>query len=123
MSTSPDQRVTANVGGSASLTFRIGNAVPAVQTAGLRWYYINIAPSGTPEFSSDDFQEITNLTNRTSMSMLAFSNGGLTLTVSSIVQAIGDVMEADQGRYFLEATNPAGKGSNYIDLVVKGKLV
>ena len=101
-------------GGDAVLSFNITNAIPMVQISDIRWYY---------SANSEDFEDITDLMNRTSVSNLDLSPDRLTLKISNIVQAIGDVMETDQGRYFLNATNPAGERSNYIDVVVRGKLL
>ena len=116
----PNQRVVANVTDSAVLSFRVDSAVPPVMTSDLRWYYTANTMSGDPDFTSNDFLEITNLTSRTSSSMLTYSGDLLTLTVSGIVQALVGGDEIDAGRYFLRATNPAGEDSEYIDLVVRG---
>ena len=114
--------MVANAEESAVLNFLISNAVPTVLTSNISWYYTSSAPSGEPDFSSSDFQDITNLTNRTSSSMLQFSADRLALTIGNIVQAIGDSVETDQGRYFMSASNPAGESSAFIDLLVDGKL-
>ena len=115
--------MVANISESAVLSFHIDNAAPPVMTSDLRWYYTASAPSGTPDFSSTDFQEITNLLSRTSISSLSYSDDMLTLTVSGIVQALIMGDETDAGRYFLRASNPAGEDSSFIDLVVYGKLL
>ena len=107
----PSQRVIANVSESAVLSFHIDNAAPPVMTSDLHWYYTTSAPSGTPDFSSTDFQEITNLMSRTSTSSLSYSDDML------------NDEETDAGRYFLRASNPAGEDSSFIDLVVYGKLL
>ncbi len=69
--------------------------------------------------------EITGLTNRTSVSTLTYSsfqNNEISLTASNIVQAVDTQQpETDQGRYFLVASNPAGRNVDYIDIVVFGK--
>ncbi len=114
------QRVVTNVSETAVLSFRIDNAIPPVNTSDIRWYYTASTVSGDPDFNSSDFQEITALMNRTSMSQLTYSNDRLVLSVSNIVQALNVGEETDAGRYFLRATNPAGESSNYIDLVVRG---
>ena len=119
----PSQRVVTNVSESAVLSFRIDNAAPPAMTSDLHWYYTASAPSGVADFSSTDFQEITNLLSRTSTSSLSYSNDMLTLTVSGIVQALMMGEETDAGRYFLRASNPAGEDSSFIDLVVYGKLI
>ena len=116
----PNQRVVANVTDTAILTFRIDCDIPRVLPFDLRWYYTANTMSGDPDFTSNDFLEITNLTNRTSSSMLTYSEDLLTLTVSDIVQALVGGAETDAGRYFFRATNPAGEGNGYIDLVVRG---
>ena len=114
-----DQRVIANKSTSAVLSFQIDNAAPPVSTSNIRWFYSpNLPPSLFAE--GNDFQEITNLMNRTSKSTLEFTNGFLNLTIGNIVQARP---ETDTGRYFLEATNQAGVDSSYIDLVVFGKYI
>ena len=118
----PNQRVTTNVSESATLSFRIENAAPPVLTSDIRWYYTGRAPSGEPDFTSSDFLEITNLTNRTAQSTLTYSEDLLTLNISNIVQSLnGSVSEeTDAGRYFLFAINPAGNNSSHIDVVVSG---
>ena len=121
MPLAPGRRILANQGAVTTLSFSILGAIPLVKTDDIRWYYTISAPSGIPNFNSPDFQEITALTNRTSVSMLSFSSDRLSLNVSNIVQSIGNVTETDQGRYFLRASNPAGDISNYIDLVINGK--
>ncbi len=100
----------------------ISNAIPMVDTSNIRWYYTTSAPAGVPNFNSTDFQEITNLMNRTANSRLRLSTDKLTLIISNIVHFIGSSMETDQGRYFIRASNPSGDVSNFIDLVVSGKL-
>ena len=88
--------------------------------ANIRWFY---SPDFVELFTdSFQFQEITNLVNRTSVSTLMFSSDRLSLTIGNIVQARVEGEETDQGRYFLEATNEAGVNSSYIDLTVFGKL-
>ena len=107
-------------GGEVTLSFNITNAIPIVQISDIRWYYAANARSGSPDFTSENFQDIIDLMNRTSVSTLHFSSDRLTLRLSNIVHAIGDVMETDQGRYFLSVTNPAGEKSNFIDVVIRG---
>ena len=109
---------------SVTLSFRIDNAAPPVLHEALRWFYI-------ANFRIDDpfaGQEITNLTNRTTESMLTISDYTnmryISLTVSNIVQqreGIGG--ETDEGRYFLVATNPAGETFSYIDLLIYGRYI
>ena len=119
----PNQRVVAVSGGEVTLSFNITNAIPTVQISDIRWYYAANARSGSPDFTSENFQDIIDLMNRTSVSTLHFSSDRLTLRISNIVQAIGNVMETDQGRYFLSVTNPAGERSNFIDVIVRGTNV
>ena len=87
----------------------------------IRWFY---SADFAPSLSADgyEFQEITNLANRTSRSTLKFSDDRLNLTIRNIVQARAEGEETDQGRYFLQATNEAGINSEYIDITVFGKL-
>ena len=120
----PNQRVTTNVSESATLRFRIDNAAPPVLTSDLRWYYTGRAPSGEPDFTSSNFLDITNLTNRTAQSTLTYSEDLLTLDIGNIVQALNVSVseETDAGRYFLRAVNPAGEDSNHIDVVISGKF-
>ncbi len=120
--TRKSERSFGNKGETANLTFMISNAIPMVDTSNIRWYYTTSAPAGVPNFNSTDFLEITNLMNRTANSRLRLSTDRLTLFIINIVQAIGNSMETDQGRYFIRASNPAGDVSNSIDLVVSGKL-
>ena len=123
VSLAPNQRVVVVPGGNATLSFNITNAIPMVQTSDIRWYYAVNTPSGSQDFTSENFQDITELVNRTSVSTLDLNSDRLTLDISNIVQAIGNVMETDQGRYFLSATNPAGERNNYIDVIVTGILL
>ena len=118
----PNQRVTTNVSESATLKFHIDNAAPPVMAYDLRWYYTGRAPSGEPDFTSSNFLDITNLTNRTAQSTLTYSEDLLTLDIGNIVQALNVGEETDSGRYFLRAINPAGGDSNHIDVVVFGKF-
>ena len=117
-----DQRVIANESTSAVIGFRIDNAAPPVSTSNIRWFYSPNLPQ-TLFAEGNDFQEITNLMNRTSESTLEFTNGFLSLTIDNIVQARPGNPETDTGRYFLEATNEAGVDSSYINLVVFGKCI
>jgi len=119
----PGQQVIGNESDSATLSFKIDEAAPRVLLQGLRWFYV-------ANFSSDPFagQEITNLTNRTAVSTLTFSDfvdmRYINLTVSNIIQqqrGIGG--ETDEGRYFLVATNPADVRFSYIDLLVYGTYI
>ena len=123
ISLAPGRQVIGNETGSATLSFRIDSAAPPVLLQDLRWFYV--ANFGN---DPDAGQEITNLTNRTTESMLTFSNltdmHYISLTVSNIVQqreGIGG--ETDEGRYFLVATNPAGVAFSYIDLLVYGEYI
>ena len=118
---SPGQQVIGNETDSATLSFRIDNAAPPVLPQDLQCFYVT-------DFGSNPYagQEITNLTNRTTESMLTFSEFTnmryINLTVSTIVQQRSGIGgETDEGRYFLVATNPAGVNFNYIDLLVYGK--
>ena len=114
------ERVVGNESESAILMFRIESAIPNVLTSDIRWYYTSSTVSGVPDFSSEDFLDITNSTSRTSKSTLTFSGDLLTLTVSNIVQALNVGEETDAGRYFLMASNPAGGDNKSVDLVVEG---
>ncbi len=120
--TRQSDQTLATEGDTANLTFMISNAIPMVVTSNIRWYYTTGAPAGIPNFNSTDFLEITNLMNRTVNSRLRLLTDRVTLFISNIVQAIGSSKETDQGRYFIRASNPAGDVSNFIDLVVSGKL-
>ena len=119
----PDQEVIGNETGSATLSFRIDSAAPPVLLQDLRWFYV-------ANFGNDPYagQEITNFTNRTTESTLIFSDFTdmryISLTVSNIVQQrVGIGGETDEGRYFLVATNPAGRNFHHIDLLVYGKYI
>ncbi len=113
--------------GEAILPFRIDRADPLVEEANLRWFFSPTIDLTDPleAGSGDGVLDITDLTNRTSTSMLTYSqsqNNMISLTVSNIVQAVDtQVTETDEGRYFLVATNPAGRDVDYIDLIVFGK--
>ena len=119
----PGQRVIGNESDSATLSFRIDEAAPPVLLQGLQWFYV--ADFGNNPFAG---QEITDLTNRTAVSTLTFSDFDgmryINLSVSNITQqrrGIGG--ETDEGRYFLVATNPAGVQFSHIDLLVFGMYV
>ena len=123
VSLAPGQEVIGNESDSATLSFRIDEAAPPVLLQGLRWFYV--ADFGNNPFAG---QEITDLTNRTTVSTLTISDFDgmryINLTVSNITQqrrGIGG--ETDEGRYFLVATNPAGVQFSYIDLLVFGTYV
>ena len=119
-----EQEVIGNETGSVTLSFRIDNAAPLVLLQDLRWFYI-------ANFCADDpfaGEEITNLTNRTTESMLTFSNFTdmryISLTISNIVQQRAGIGgETDKGRYFLVATNPAGVTFSFTNLFVYGKCI
>ena len=81
----PGQQVIGNESDSASLSFRIDEAAPPVLLQDLQWFYV--ADFGNNSFAG---QEITNLTNRTAVSTLTFSDFDgmryIDLTVSNITQ-------------------------------------
>ena len=83
----------------------------------IRWIY-------SPKFSlilfDDSDLDITNLSTRILGSAFVFSNDLLSLTISNITQALQAGDNADTGRYFLVAANPAGVTFSYIDLIVSG---
>ena len=114
-------QILGNDGESILLVFTVTAAIPIVETTNIRWYYTRSTPSGIPDFNSTDFQEITNLAGRTSRSSLTFSPDRLSLTISNIVQSIGEVNETDEGRYFIRVSNPAGDVNSFIDVVVRGR--
>ncbi len=111
----------------ATLLFRIDHADPPVEEANLRWFYSPTTNQTDPLEAGpgDGVLDITDLTNRTSISMLTYSQyqkNMVSLTVSNIVQAVDTQQtETDEGRYFLVATNPAGRDVDYIDLIIFGK--
>ena len=104
--------ITSSPGTSATLSFTITDASPAVQTSQIRWIYSN-SFSTTPTSNSSNI-DITNLQTLNSVSQLSFSSDLLSLTISNIVAA-------DDGRYFLVATTVAGSSFSYIDIIVEGK--
>ena len=111
--------VIGNENDSVTLQFRIDNAIPVVELSELRWFYSSdISQSATMD-------DITNSTNRTMGSQLvtSFSDDGrfFNITVVNIQQQRQEGEETDQGRYFLQATNPAGSSMAYVDLEVYGK--
>ena len=117
--------VIGNENMNATLQFRIDNAHPRVLLSELRWFYSeqlvnSISQQGTVE-------EITNRTNRTSESQLvtSFSSDGVyfNITVVNIAQERLGGEGTDRGRYFLQATNPAGSSVAFIDLEVYGTLM
>ena len=120
----PGRQVIGNETGSVTLSFRIDNAAPPVLLQDLQWFYVADFRINDP-FAG---QEITNLTNRTTVSRLTFSEFTdmcyINLTVSNIVQQRSGIGgETDEGRYFLVSTNPAGETFSYIDLLVYGKCI
>ena len=101
-----------------TLTFSITRAIPSVMVGDIQWIY-------SPDFSERPFDrvgdmDITNFTNRTIKSTYTFTPDLLSLTIDNIAQARRAGEQTDRGRYFLVATNPAGNGSSYIDLLVAG---
>ena len=104
--------ITSSLGTSATLSFSITNALPAVQTSQIRWIYSS-SFSATPTANSSNL-DITNLTTLNAVSQLSFTSDLLSLTISNIVAA-------DDGRYFLMATTVAGSAFSYIDIIVEGK--
>ena len=116
-------QILANHGESVVLNFTVTASFPSVETSNIRWYYTSSAPSGIPDFNSTDFQDITNLAERTSRSTLTFSPDRLSLTISNIVQSIGGIIETDQGRYFIRISNPAGDVSSITDVIVRVKCL
>ena len=116
------KEVIGNENLSATLQFRIDNADPRVMLSGLRWFY---SERFADDISDDGVEEITNLTNRTIDFELvtSFSSDGtyFNITVVNIKQDRLGGEDTDEGRYFLQATNPAGVSVDFIDLVVHGK--
>ena len=112
----PDQEVIRAETESATLGFRIDEAVPLVLLQNLQWFYV--ADLGSDPYAG---QEITNLTTRTTGSALIFSDFTnmryINLTIVQRGSAVSG--ETDQGRYFLVATNPAGVSFAYIDLLTQ----
>ena len=112
----PGQEVIRIETASATLPFRIDEAVPPVLLQDLQWFYV--ADLGSDPYAG---QEITNLTTRTTGSTLTFSDFAnmhyINLTIIQQGSTVGG--ETDQGRYFLVATNPAGVSSAYIDLLTQ----
>ena len=108
---------------NATLQFRIDNADPRVLLSGLRWFY---SEQLVDSISHGTVVEITNSTNRTSESRLvtSFSSDGVyfNITVVNIAQERLGGEETDRGRYFLQATNPAGSSVAFIDLEIYGML-
>ena len=110
--------VTGEENGVVNLSFEITRATPSVLVSDIQWVY-------SPDFSETPFggtmdEDITNLTNRTEKSTYMFSTDLLSLNISNIAQARTIDEQTDRGRYFLIATNPAGPGFSYIDLLVAG---
>ena len=114
------KQVVGEEGQSVVLMFRVDNAAPPVEVEGLRWIYSTGA-------SPEDGMDITGLQNRTNSSLLSFSEffneRYINLTVSNLQQGrFEGEDETDEGRYFLEATNPVGVHYDYIDVIIAGKL-
>ena len=115
--------VIGNESMSATLQFRIDNAVPRVVLSGLRWFY---SERFADDISDDGVEEITNLTTRTTTDselVTSFSSDGtyFNITVVNIQQDRLGGEDTDEGRYFLQATNPAGVSVDFIDLLVHGE--
>ena len=104
------------------MRFRIDSRTP-VLLQHLRWFY---SPAFDEQPDIDDGEEITNQSNRTSLSTLTFSefvdNRYINLTVSRVVDgARRNSTTTDVGRYFLTASNQFGTRFAYADLLVSGK--
>ena len=104
------------------MRFRIDSRTP-VLLQGLRWFY---SSEFDEQPDTDDGEEITNQSNRTSLSTLTFSefvdNRYINLTVSRVVDGARRNSNAtDVGRYFLTASNQFGTRFAYADLLVSGK--
>ena len=110
---------------NATLQFRIDSADPRVLLSGLRWFYSEQLVNSISQ--QETVEEITNRTNRTSESELvtSFSSDGVyfNITVVNIAQERLGGEETDRGRYFLQATNPAGSSVAFIALEVYGTLM
>ena len=107
-------QLTGEEDGSVTLSFEITRATPAVLVENIRWIYspdFSVGPSGIMN------EDITNLSRHIMESSFMFSADLLSLTINNIAQAHEPT---DSGRYFLIATNPAGTGYSYIDLLVAG---
>ena len=114
-----NQQVLATVNGKVTVAFQIINAVLVTD---IRWYYTACPPTGTPNFNSSAFQDITELMNRTSDSTLTLSSDRLNLTIDRLVSTVDAVAQTDQGRYYICAVNSAGYSNNYVDILVRGKI-
>ena len=115
--------VIGNETARAVLNFRIEQAAPLVLLQGLRWFY---SPS-TDTACCEGLEEITGLTNRTTLSRFTFSefNGTeVSLTVSNLVGS-GSITpgESDMGNYFLLVENPVGSNFAFITLIVFGEPI
>ena len=116
--------VIGNETESVILSFSIEQAVPKVLPQDLHWFY---SPS-TGTTCCEGLEEITNSTNRISLSRLTSDINGteVSLTVSNIVLGGSGRLtpgETDSGTYFLLASNPAGSDFAAIRLIVFGNAM
>ncbi len=107
---------------SLSISFSIKQAIPKVSSYNIHWYYSSNMSIGIDDFNASQLQDITNMTNRTTLSRLFFTDDILTLNITHLVQAIGNKTETDQGRYFMRVSNPAGVAINFTDVIIAGEL-
>ena len=87
---------------SLTIRFSIVDAAPPVQISDIRWYF---TAAGTSDSNAIDITEQATIGE----TVLTFSASLLELTISGITQDA-------TGIYRLDATNPAGTGSNFTDL-------
>jgi len=101
-STNSERRISVLVGHNITLSFSVFNANPAVSTSQIMWYF-----NGTTALTSS---------NSLGGSSLMFLPNRRSLTIRTVNYNL-------QGRFSMDASNAAGSDSDYIDLVVEGKII
>ena len=107
-----DRHIVKVEGSNVTLSFDIENAVPSVELNNTQWYYSNTFASSLDDNS---IEHITDLETRLGYSSYSYTLDRLQLTISNL-------SHSDEGRYFIEVSNPAGTSYNYMDLIIHGEL-
>ncbi len=113
---SDDQFLIGYKSNNISITFKVEDAFPDVETDNITWYYKNSSTLNT--FNISTFTRISRNSTRHK-----FSNNGRTLTILNIIQSFSYMEQSDKGIYLMEATNTAGSDFNYTQLDVYGMSI
>lgn len=95
----------------ATVTFFIEEASPPVIDLDIQWLFLPVGAETPIDITNSPF-----LDSEGSRSILSFMYTGTSLAV-----AITDIGQHVNGRFILNARNPAGTASNYTNLIVQGK--